>query len=122
MEQLSPRLRCHTWTVFRISWPPAIYQSRAYPLLPHRSEDLQYQRLRPRAVPSTSQVHGLSLLTYVALVLRAIELDPQLSVGLVLLQLALKRLSSGLEPLPQLTCGFGSSRCSLAELSSGGII
>lgn len=71
-------------------------------MLPLRSANLQCQTLRLHAVPCTSQVHGLSLLTYVALVLTAVELDPQLCAGLVLFQLALKYLSSGLEPLPQL--------------------
>jgi hypothetical protein len=58
--------------------------------------------LRLHAVPCTSQVHGLSLLAYVALVLLAVELEPQHYAGLVLFQLTLKYMSSGLEPLPHL--------------------
>jgi len=42
------------------------------------------------------------LLAYVALVLTAVELEPQHYAGLVLFQLALKYMSLGLEPLPHL--------------------
>ena len=47
-------------------------------------------------------MHGLSLRTYVALVVTAVELEPQHYAGLVLFQLTLKYMSSGLEPLPHL--------------------
>jgi CheY-like chemotaxis protein len=54
-------------------------------------------------VETSGRVHNrLSYVTFVTLVLQAVELHSHQYVDLVLLQLALKQMSSGLEPLSQL--------------------